>query len=145
MILPLTLSHRRPRRSRERRNAARPAARGARAGFSLIEIMVSVTLLAIVLTSLAGLSFTAAKHQRDVTAATYRAALMAEQVNRLTSIPFGALPMEPVDSLVPDGPLPHRRLITVTSLSATVSQVRIIIAPTASHLRADTVSFDRSI
>jgi prepilin-type N-terminal cleavage/methylation domain-containing protein len=143
MTLPLIPS-RRPSRSRRPAGAARrPLA--ARAGFSLVEIMVSITLLAIALTSLAGLSFTAARHQREVTAATYRAAFMSEQVNRLTTIPFGALPAEPVDTFVTTGPLPHRRQITVTALTPTVSQVRIIILPTRPYLRADTATFERSL
>jgi prepilin-type N-terminal cleavage/methylation domain-containing protein len=142
MTLPFTSSRRRTAR---RTLAAPRRVPAPRAGFSLIEIMVSVTLLAIALTSLAGLSFTAARHQREVTAATYRAALMAEQVNRLTTIPFGALPAEPVDTFVTAGPFPHRRQITVTALSPTVSRIRIIILPTRPNLRADTASFERSL
>jgi hypothetical protein len=107
--------------------------------------MVSMTLLAIALTSLARLSFTAARAQREVTAATYRAALMTEQVNRLMTIPFGALPLEPVDTLVTTGPLPHRRQITVTALTPRLSQIRIIVLPTRPNLRADTVTFERSL
>jgi prepilin-type N-terminal cleavage/methylation domain-containing protein len=134
-----------------RRRRVRPASRGrrsgrrTRAGFSLVEIMVSMTLLAIALTSLARLSFVAARQQREVTAATYRAALMTEQVNRLTTIPFGALPLEPVDTLVTTGLFPHRRQITVTALTPTVSQIRIVIVPTRPNLRADTVTFERSL
>jgi prepilin-type N-terminal cleavage/methylation domain-containing protein len=60
-------------------------------GFTLVEVVIALVLMAIILTTLGGLSFTIARQavNADNTAATQAASL--DMVNRLTALPYAQL------------------------------------------------------
>jgi prepilin-type N-terminal cleavage/methylation domain-containing protein len=60
-------------------------------GFTLVEVVIALVLMAIILTTLGGLSFTIARQAviADNTAATQAASL--DMVNRLTALPYAQL------------------------------------------------------
>jgi prepilin-type N-terminal cleavage/methylation domain-containing protein len=64
---------------------------GRRDGFTLIEVLVTVVLLAVILTSLAGFTFTTARQAITVGDVTGREAAMLEIVNRYVALPYTAL------------------------------------------------------
>ncbi len=62
-----------------------------RAGISLIEVVVAVTLLAVTLTALTGLAARMAARTRNVGVAEQRTATYFQEVNRVESMPYDSL------------------------------------------------------
>lgn len=71
--------------------STRPVVRRARAGMSLIEVVVACTLLAITLTSLTALSVRMAARTRKNGYVEQRTATLFEQVNRVESMSYDSL------------------------------------------------------
>jgi hypothetical protein len=65
----------------------------ARAGVSLIEVVVACTLLALTFTSLTALTARMAARNRSNAYAEQRTATFFEQVNRVESMPYDSLPL----------------------------------------------------
>lgn len=76
-----------------KRRATRPLATRARRrrGISLIEVVVAVTLLAVTLTALTGLSARMAARTRNVGVVEQRTATYFQEVNRVESMPYDSL------------------------------------------------------
>ena len=72
-------------------SAPLPAVPGARAGMTLIEIVVAVTLLAIGLLAIAGLGITALKTTRGGSQQTVAAAVAQSRFDSLSSLPCRTL------------------------------------------------------
>jgi Tfp pilus assembly protein PilV len=66
-------------------------ARRARSGISLIEIVVACSLLALTLTGLTGLYSKLARRQQYITIIEQRNATLAQEVNRVESLPYDSL------------------------------------------------------
>jgi prepilin-type N-terminal cleavage/methylation domain-containing protein len=61
---------------------------GTRQGFSIIEVVVAMVLLAIILTTLAGFTFTTTRSAIQASDAATREAASLELVNRIAALPF---------------------------------------------------------
>jgi Tfp pilus assembly protein PilV len=66
-------------------------ARRARSGISLIEIVVACTLLALTLTGLTGLYSKLARRQENIALIEQRNATLAQELNRVASLPYDSL------------------------------------------------------
>ena len=77
-----------PARTRTRRRAG---SRRARAGMTLIEVIVACSLLAITFTSLTALSVKLAARNRSNAYVEQRTATFFEQINRVESMPYDSL------------------------------------------------------
>lgn len=115
-----------------------------RSGVSLVEVIVAMTLLGVVLSSLAGLTFQASRRTTTVAAEGYRQGILVQEVNRLTATPWASLAGAAGCTTVTGGTFPHTRCATVSSLSSTMRQVRVIVTPTQPNVLPDTVTFQRS-
>lgn len=73
------------------RTPLRSGARTARAGMTLIEVIVACSLLAITFTSLTALSVKLAARNRSNAYVEQRTATFFEQVNRVESMPYDSL------------------------------------------------------
>jgi prepilin-type N-terminal cleavage/methylation domain-containing protein len=62
-----------------------------REGFTLVEVLVSVVLLAVLLTMLGGLTFSTARQSVSTGSASARQAASLELVNQLSTLPFNML------------------------------------------------------
>lgn len=62
-----------------------------RAGISLIEVIVAVTLLAVTLTALTGLAARMAARTRNVGTVEQRTATYFQEINRVESMPYDSL------------------------------------------------------
>ncbi len=116
-------------------------------GFTLIEIMVAMTLLSITLVSLAAWTYHVARRSVNSAAVAYRTAALTEQVGRLTVLPFANLDAEDTGVDCPqitDPPFPHTRCITVTMVSATVRDVLVVITPDNTQFRPESLLFERT-
>jgi Tfp pilus assembly protein PilV len=115
-----------------------------RAGVSLVEVLVAIVLMGGVLTSLAGLTFTAARQSSRVANSSYRQATLQQESNRMLAIPFANLPGAAGCTTVSTGTFPHTKCITVTTVSATRRTIQVIVTPTQQGVRPDTLNMERS-
>ena len=128
----------------EDRNASDRRVLRARAGMSLVEIVVAMTLMSAVLIPLVGLTAFGANRSVRNAGGTYRQGILNQEVNRLTSLPFAALPGVVGCVTVAAGTFPHTRCVTVTTVTATRRQVRVIVTPAQPDVRPDSATFERA-
>lgn len=132
-------SHRNPPH-RENRTGARSRKRG----FTLIEVIVSMILLAIAVSSLAGLTHSVSQSSIKVTGAAYRNGVLMHEVNRLIALPYDSLAVGTTGVSVSTGNYPHSRVITVAEPVAKVKTVKIVVTPTNPLYKPDTLRFTRT-
>jgi prepilin-type N-terminal cleavage/methylation domain-containing protein len=116
-----------------------------RDGMSLIEVMMSLTLLTLLLTSQTALTMKFAQRQRTVALGASRAATLSSLINKYMTIPFDSLAVRTGCATVPASAtvrFGYTRCVTVTAVNATESTVQIILTP-AALTRVDTVVFRR--
>ncbi len=115
-----------------------------RRGFTLVEVMVAMCILTVAAAVMVAPLYRYAQRTDVVAFAQARNGLLAEQVNRLTALPFDSLDSR-VGCVTPaSGPLPHTRCITLTVVSGVQKRVRLVITPVNTTVRPDTVIFDRT-
>jgi prepilin-type N-terminal cleavage/methylation domain-containing protein len=112
-------------------------------GFTLIEIIIAMTILSVTLAGFAGLTFQYMRRVRTLNDRVAQMALVAEQTQRLTVLPFDSLTSRAGCTTFTTGTLKHTRCITVTDVSGTRKQVKLVITPTNTANKPDTVTFHR--
>ena len=113
-----------------------------RSGFTLIEVIVAMVLLAIVLTMLASFSMGTATQMLDLSHADVRQAITAREVNRLTALPYDSLPNAGGCRTVSVAGLQHTSCVTITNATRNRA-VQIIVTPQRGGY-ADTLVFQRA-
>jgi prepilin-type N-terminal cleavage/methylation domain-containing protein len=116
---------------------------GCSRGFTLIEVMVSMTILAVGVLILGGLLTRSVRTAEAASAGSYQTAVMAAAAARLDAIPFDQLAAGTTCTTVTTLPMPHTQCVTVTNVSAKLRRVSVVVTPTGSP--ADSVVFERSI
>jgi prepilin-type N-terminal cleavage/methylation domain-containing protein len=115
-------------------------------GFTLIEVIVSVTLLAIGILVLGGLLLRSTRSAEAASAVSYQTAILAAEVARYDAIPFDQLVAGTTCDTVTTSPLPRIRCTTITNVSTKLREVNVRVTPTDNPLlQPDSVVFDRSI
>jgi prepilin-type N-terminal cleavage/methylation domain-containing protein len=109
-------------------------ARARSSGFTLIEVMVSLTVLGVAVLALAPLGLHAARQASEVHGATYEAGVLAAEVARLNVLPYAQLTPGTTCATDPAPPVPHTRCTSVTDVSAGRKQIRVVITPAGSSL-----------
>lgn len=113
-------------------------------GFSMIEVMVAMVLLAIVLLGLAPITLSMARQTRLSTSITQRTAVLSGEVDRLTAVDFTALPAAGTTCTdFSASAFPHTKCITVVDVNAKTKRVVVVITP-MNGAAADTTTFERS-
>jgi prepilin-type N-terminal cleavage/methylation domain-containing protein len=124
------VTKRRARRARTRR------------GFSLLEIMIAMVMLAIVVSSLAGLAAVGAKRSRRVAGRAYQTGLLTQEIDRAVAAPIESLAVNlgttKVDTPVTQ-PWPFARAVTISGRADSLT-VRVAIRPLNAAQRADSVT-----
>jgi prepilin-type N-terminal cleavage/methylation domain-containing protein len=103
--------------------------RGKR-GFSLIEVLVALTLLSIILMGLARVTFQMAASGRSNDTVAKRNAALVEEANKFNAMPFDSLAT--VSTATKDltfGDFKFQRRLVVTTVSSTYKTVRIVVTP----------------
>ncbi len=119
-----------------------------RSGFILMEVVVAITLMALILTPLAAMIFKITARSHTIVGGAYRNGVLMHQVNLLESLPYDSLPDGTRTTQVTVNPYPH----TVTTVIAQYYQkymlkgksVTLIITPANSLYKPDTTKFIRS-
>ena len=101
-----------------------------RAGFSLIEVLVALTMLSIILMSLARVTFQMAASSRTNDIVAKRNAALIEEANKYSAMPYASLASSAAATRT-YGDFTFQRTVTVTPRSgyATQSTVKILIVP----------------
>jgi hypothetical protein len=86
----------------------------------------------------------ASKRSRLVEMAEYRNAVLQQQSSRLATLAFDSLPGAAACATVANVPIPHTRCVTVSNTSSKLRRVTMVITPTNTLYRPDTVVLDRA-
>lgn len=119
---------------------------GRRAGFTLIEVLVSIMILSLGSLALGTLLLRGARAATGASAGTYQTAALSAEVARLGAIPFAQLAAGTTCVDVTTGPFLHTRCAAIVDVSARVRRVTVTVTPTApSTLQPVSSAFERSI
>jgi len=129
---------------RPRRNTSK----SARSGFALLEIMVALTLLAVVLTPLAAMIFRITSQSHTIVGASYRNAVLLDEINYFESLPYDSLTTGTTTSTVSAQPYPRTVSVTIAETwqhaEARMKTIRVIIRPDNQLYKPDTAFFART-
>jgi len=115
-------------------------------GFTLVEILVSMTILSIGVIALGTLMARGARTAGAASALTYQTTVLAAEAARYDAIPFTSLVAGTTCDTVAGPPLPRIRCGTVTTVSTKIRRVRVMVTPTGNPLlQPDSIVFERSI
>jgi hypothetical protein len=117
-------------------------------GFILIEVVVGMTLLALILTPLAAMVYKITQRSHTIIGNAYRNGVLLEQVNLLESLPYDSLAVGTSTSTVTDKPYPRTVKVTVTQYyvkwQMKGKSVTLVISPTNPLYKPDTTKFVRT-
>lgn len=119
-----------------------------RPGFILMEVIVAITLLALILTPLAAMVYKITSRSHYIVGSAYRNGVLMEQVNLLESLPYDSLPSGTTSLTVTTKPYPYTRKLIVAQYyqkyQLRAKSVVLIITPTNTLYKPDTTKFMRS-
>jgi prepilin-type N-terminal cleavage/methylation domain-containing protein len=128
-----------------------PRAPRARDGFSLIEIIVAMTILVFVLGALSVLTTRTVKRSRDLDVASARTFVLMQQSNRFSSLPYDSIPSYAprIDTIVA-GRYSYRRSLTYVqgTTGSEYRQLKVMLVPlfvsAATQQKPDSLLFQRA-
>jgi prepilin-type N-terminal cleavage/methylation domain-containing protein len=116
-----------------------------RKGFSLIEVMVAMTMLAIVLMSLAKLSVVVAVRGRGNDLVAKRTAVLQLEANKLGAIPYSTLASwSTAATTLTLGDFTYTRRMAIANTGINRYSIKILITPTSDTTQKDSVTLDRT-
>jgi prepilin-type N-terminal cleavage/methylation domain-containing protein len=116
------------------------------AGFTLIEVLVSVTMLAVGILALGSLMARGARTANAASSVTYQTTVLGAEAARFDAIPFTELAAGTTCDTVATPPLPRIRCVTITNINPKLRRVSVVITPTNNPLLLpDSIAFERSI
>lgn len=117
-----------------------------RRGFSLIEVMVAMTILSIVLMTLAKFALVIAVRGRGNDLAARRTAALQLESNKFGAMPFTTITTWPtVDRTATLGNFTYTRKLTITAQSSTRYTIKIVVVPQSDATKQDSVTLDRTL
>jgi prepilin-type N-terminal cleavage/methylation domain-containing protein len=115
-----------------------------RRGVSLIEVMVAVTLLGLIATVQTVATMRLAIQNRQAAVGVSRATAMTTAADFFSTMPPASIAGNlGCATLTLPANYPHTRCVTSTAVNAAVERMQIIITPTNTAFRPDTVIVDR--
>jgi hypothetical protein len=111
---------------------------------SLIEVMVAVTLLGLIATVQTVATMRLAVHNRQAAVGVSRTTAITTASDFFATMPLANIAGNlGCTTLTLPANYPHARCATSSAVNAAVSRIQIIITPTNTAFRADTVLVDR--
>jgi prepilin-type N-terminal cleavage/methylation domain-containing protein len=117
-----------------------------RKGFSLIEVMVAMTLLAIVLMSLAKMSLMVSMRGRSNDLFAKRTAVLQLESNKLGAVPYATLSTWPTTTATLTlGDFTYKRRMAIANTGSNRYTIKILIIPMKDTTKKDSVMLDRTL
>jgi prepilin-type N-terminal cleavage/methylation domain-containing protein len=127
------------------RAAAATIVTNERKGFSVVEVIVAMVLLAIAVSSLAALTYSVSQSAMTATANAYRNGVLMQEINRLEGLPYDSVPAVSTSVDVLTGPYFYTKKVTVAEPTLNVLKtIQIIIVPKNTKFKPDTATFIRT-
>ena len=101
-----------------------------RNGFSLIEVMIALTIMSVVLIALGGLMFQVAQQSRSSAATTYRTAAAQKVAAHIQTLPWASIDGASGCTADSSGLMAYNRCISVITANAKTKQITVVISPT---------------
>jgi prepilin-type N-terminal cleavage/methylation domain-containing protein len=118
----------------------------ARKGFSLIEVMVTLTLMSVVLVSVAKVGTALAVRGRRNDVLAKRNAALQLEANKFGAVPFASLAnWSTADRVLTQGNFSYTRKLSIRQVSPTRYTVSITVVPSVDASRKDSIVFDRTL
>ena len=118
--------------------------RGARRGFSVLEVLIAIVIFGIASVSLAGLTMRTARRNTLSSVRSYQTVFLSSELSRVTALPTAAL-VAGSSCDTTSAPWAYQRCTTVTIVSARQQLARVIVRPLlAGLITPDTVIIDRA-
>lgn len=114
-----------------------------RDGFSLVEVVVSMVLIAVVVSSLAMLTTKTAQRAIQFQNQAGRQAYALQETNRMAAIPYDSIPGKVGCDTVATGNLQYRRCMSFTA-GTRYREATMIITPLRTGTYADTIVLRRA-
>jgi prepilin-type N-terminal cleavage/methylation domain-containing protein len=127
-----------------RTDLATPQQREPRQGFVIVEVIVAMVLLAIAITSLAGLVWSVSRSGIKTTGDAYKNGVLMHEVNRLEGLPYDSIPNGTTYFSVTSGAYAHTRVVDVGEPTANIKTIMIRIMPVNPRYKSDSVQFIRT-
>jgi hypothetical protein len=113
-----------------------------------MEVIVAITLLALILTPLAAMVFKITQRSHTIIGNAYRNGVLMQQVNLLESLPYDSLAVGTRTATVTDMPYPRTIKVTVAEYyvkwQMKGKSVVLVITPTNILYKPDTTKFVRT-
>jgi len=125
-------------------SVATPKQREAREGFVLVEVIVAMVLLAVAVTSLAGLVWSVSRSGILTTGDAYKNGVLMHEVNRLVGLPYDSVATGSFTYTESSGAYPHSRVVTIAEPMVSIKTVNVVITPVNPKYKPDSISFTRT-
>ena len=117
----------------------------ARSGFTLVEVIVTVVLLGIVLSSLARMSTVISVTARKNDLVARRLAVVQLEANKLGGMPFDSVvTFSTTTKTFVWGGFSYTRKLRITNPGTNRYDVTIVITPTNTIVKADSITIERT-
>jgi hypothetical protein len=108
-------------------------------------VLVAVVLLGLIATVHTVVTMRYALRNRIAAVGVNRAAAISNAVDLYTTMPFASIATNTgCTTVTVPAAYPHQRCVSTTAVSGTITRVEIIINPTNTAFRSDTVRVDRA-
>ena len=101
-----------------------------RNGFSLIEVVIALSILSVVIMGLSGLMFQVAHHTRNSAKALYRTAAVQKGAAHIAALPWDQIDGAAGCTADSSGQMAYNRCISVNDSTLWIKRVTLVIAPT---------------
>lgn len=110
----------------------------SREGFTLIEVMVALTLLSIILLSFADAATAVAVRGRTNDLVAKRTAALQGEANKFATVPFSSLAAwSTADQSFTKGNFTYTRRLSITALASNRDSIKITIVPATDTTKKD--------
>jgi len=119
-----------------------------RSGFILMEVIVAMTLLALIMTPLAAMVYKITARGHRSIGSTYLNGVVMHAVNYLEAVPFDSLAVGTRTTTVTEKPYPHTETVTVVQYyqkwQLKAKKVTLVVIPSNPLYRPDTIIMTRT-
>jgi prepilin-type N-terminal cleavage/methylation domain-containing protein len=114
-------------------------------GFTLVEVLVSLTLLSVASVALGSMLFRVTRQAGAASTGSYQTAMISGEVSRLGATPYDLLAPGTTCVSVTE-PFPGTRCTTINNISPKVKEVTVVVTPSGNPLlQPITSTFTRTI